>query len=81
WDTAVEKYADNLQPPMSLELGPYPMLPNAKDAGLLARPSMMFSIGRNTRHPEAAAKLVNFLLNDPQGIEALGLTRGIPMSQ
>ncbi|WP_202983418.1 ABC transporter substrate-binding protein [Vibrio furnissii] len=80
WDTAVEKYADNLQPPMSLELGPYPMSENAVEAGLLARPSMMLSIGRNTKNPDAAAKLVNFLLNDPVGIEALGLTRGIPMS-
>ncbi len=81
WDTAVPKYSDNLQPPMSLELGPYPMAPGAKDAGLLARPSMMFSIGRNTKHPDEAAKLVNFLLNDPDGVKALGLARGIPMSQ
>lgn len=81
WDTAVEKYANNLQPPMYLELGAYPMLPNATDTGLLARPSMMFSIGRNTKHPEKAAKLVNFLLNDPDGVEALGLVRGIPLSK
>ena len=80
WDTAIAKYSDNLQPPMSLELGPYPMTPGATQAGLLARPSMMFSIGRNTKHPEEAAKLVNFLLNDPDGIKALGLARGIPMS-
>lgn len=80
WDTAIEKYAANLKPPMALELAPYPMLPEATDSGLLARPSMMFSIGRNTKHPEEAAKLVNFLLNDPAGIKALGLTRGIPLS-
>ncbi len=81
WDTAVDKYAANLDPSMKLELGPYPMVAGAKDSGLLARPSMMLSMGRNTKHPEEAAKLVNFLLNDPDGIHALGLTRGIPMSQ
>jgi oligogalacturonide transport system substrate-binding protein len=77
----VDKYSDNLAPPMGLELGPYPMLPNATDAGLLAKPSMLFSIGRNTKHPEEAAKLINFLLNDPDGIKALGLARGIPLSK
>ncbi|MDB1125941.1 ABC transporter substrate-binding protein [Vibrio algarum] len=81
WDTAIAKYTANLQPPMALELGDYPMLPGATDSGLLARPSMMFSIGRNTEHPEEAAKLVNFLLNDPDGVAALGLVRGIPLSQ
>ncbi len=81
WDTAIAKYTANLDPSMNLELGPYPMAPGATDSGLLARPSMMFSIGRNTEHPEEAAKLVNFLLNDPDGIHALGLARGIPMSK
>jgi len=80
WDTSIAKYTANLKPPMVLELGPYPMEAGAKDSGLLARPSMMFSIGRNTKHPEAAAKLVNFLLNDPDGVQALGLARGIPLS-
>ncbi len=80
WDTAIEKYTDNLRPPMSMELGPYPMVDGATQAGLMARPSMMFSIGRNTKHPKEAAKLVNFLMNDPVGVQALGLTRGIPLS-
>jgi oligogalacturonide transport system substrate-binding protein len=81
WSTSVDKYSDNLAPPMGLELGPYPMLPNATDAGLLAKPSMLFSVGRNTKHPEEAAKLINFLLNDADGIKALGLARGIPLSK
>lgn len=80
WDTAIGKYSANLDPSMSLELGPYPMSPGATDSGLLARPSMMFSIGRNTEHPDEAAKLINFLLNDPDGVKALGLVRGIPLS-
>lgn len=81
WDTAVGKYSANLDPSMSLELGPYPMSANATDSGLLARPSMMFSIGRNTKHPEEAAKLISFLLNDADGVKALGLVRGIPLSE
>ncbi|MFV0574467.1 MAG: ABC transporter substrate-binding protein [Vibrio sp.] len=81
WDSAIAKYADNLKPPMKLELAPYPMTADATDSGLLSRPSMLFSIGRNTKHPEEAAKLVNFLMNDPDGVKALGLTRSIPLSK
>jgi len=80
WDTAIGKYAANLDPSMTLELAPYPMAPGATDSGLLARPSMMFSMGRNTKHPEEAAKLINFLLNDADGVKILGLSRGIPLS-
>ncbi|WNJ94357.1 ABC transporter substrate-binding protein [Vibrio ruber] len=80
WDTAIGKYAANLAPPMTLDLGPYPMLEGVTDSGLLARPSMMFSIGRNTKHPKEAALLVDFLLNDPAGVKAMGLARGIPIS-
>ncbi|WP_165313949.1 ABC transporter substrate-binding protein [Vibrio ziniensis] len=76
WDSAITKYTDNL----TLDLAPYPMAKGAKDAGLLSRPSMMFSVGRNSKHPAEAAKLINFLLNDTDGIKALGLTRGIPLS-
>jgi len=81
WNSSIKKYADNLAPPQSLDLGPYPMSPGATDSGLFARPSMMFSIGRNTKHPEEAAKLVNFLLNDSDGVMAMGLTRGVPLSK
>ena len=73
-------FAGSLRPPAHLEVGPYPMLPGATDAGIFFKPAMMFSIGKNSKHPELAAKLINFLLNDPQGIKAMGLQRGVPLS-
>ncbi|MGR7923099.1 ABC transporter substrate-binding protein [Zobellella denitrificans] len=81
WDSTITKYSDNLQPPMKLELGNYPMLDGATDAGLFYKPSLMFSIGRNSKHPEEAARLIDFLLNQPEGVEALGLSRGVPLSR
>ncbi len=80
WDTSIAKYEANLAPGLSLELAPYLMAPGATDSGLLTRPSMMFSMGRNTKHPEEAAKLVNFLMNEEAGVKTLGLARGIPLS-
>ena len=81
WNTAVTKYSDNLKPPAKLELGGYPMLPGATDAGLFMKPSMMLSIGKTTQHPQAAAKLINFLLNSKEGVTLLGLERGVPLSK
>ena len=73
-------FAGSLRSPARLVVGPYPMLPGATDAGIFFKPAMMFSIGKNSRHPELAAKLINFMLNDPQGVKAMGLQRGVPLS-
>ncbi len=81
WNSTITKYSDNLKPPAKLELGAYPMLPDAKDAGLFFKPAQMFSIGRSTKHPKEAAILMNFLLNSKEGVEALGLERGVPLSK
>ena len=80
WNTAAGKYNDNLQPPMSMEIGDYPMMPGSKDAGLFYKPSLMFSIGKNSKHPKEAAALINFLLNEKAGVELMGLARGVPLS-
>ncbi|EHD21674.1 MULTISPECIES: ABC transporter substrate-binding protein [Brenneria] len=81
WNSTITKYSDNLQPPAKLELGHYPMLPEAKDAGLFFKPAQMLSIGKSTRHPKESALLINFLLNSKEGAQALGLERGVPLSK
>jgi len=80
WNSAINKYNDNLKPPMSLELGFYPQMKGATDAGLFYKPAQMFSIGKNSDQPEVAAKLLNFILNEPAGYKAMGLARGVPLS-
>lgn len=42
--------------------------------------SMAFAISAKSEHPEAAAALMNYMLNDPEGIEIVGTERGIPCS-
>ncbi len=79
--TSEGTYADSLKPPSVLVLGPYPMIDGAKDSGLFFKPSQIFAIGKNSKNPEQAAKLINFMLNDPAGIKAMGLQRGIPLSK
>lgn len=80
WNSTINKYSDNLKPPAKLVLGEYPMLEGATDAGLFFKPAQMLSIGKSTKNPEAAAKLIHFLLNSKEGVETLGLERGLPLS-
>ncbi|MEV3936168.1 extracellular solute-binding protein [Glycomyces sp. NPDC049804] len=46
--------------------------------GLYLKPSMQFVIAAATEQAEASAKLVDFLLGDPEAIKILGTSRGIP---
>ena len=47
---------------------------------LYLKPSMLHAIAANTDQPEAAATLVNFLINSPQSGEIFGTNRGLPAS-
>ena len=48
---------------------------------LYLKPSMLHTIAANTEHPEAAATLVDFLVNSPQSGEIFGTNRGLPASE
>jgi len=80
WNSAIEKYTETLSGKQVVGLAPYPLREDAKDAGLLYRPSMMFAVNANSQRPEEAAKLIDFLLNDPDGVRLMGLKRGVPVS-
>ncbi|SFQ96245.1 MULTISPECIES: ABC transporter substrate-binding protein [unclassified Enterobacter] len=81
WNVLYPSQSITLKNPSDLVLGPYPMFPDARDAGQFQKTALMYSIGRNTRHPKEAALLMNFLVNDPAGILPGGLERGAPLSK
>ena len=70
-----------MTPPAKLVLGDYVMQPGTDESGVYFKTSQMFSIAKSTRHPKEAAILLNFLVSDPQSVEALGLERGIPLNK
>ncbi|WP_137131069.1 ABC transporter substrate-binding protein [Rhizobium sp. FY34] len=80
WDSTFSKYADPLKGQV---LQPVGMLKNAvaKTEGVYRKPSMVFSISKRSKNPKAAAQIVNCLLNEPEGITALGTSRGLPASK
>ncbi|MBE6062510.1 MAG: carbohydrate ABC transporter substrate-binding protein [Clostridium butyricum] len=63
-----------------LTVGPMPSSTGANPISFV-KPSMLFAISKNTDHPNEAALLMNFLLNNPDGVNALGLDRGVPCSK
>jgi multiple sugar transport system substrate-binding protein len=47
---------------------------------LYLKPSMLHAISAKTKHPEAAATLVDFLINSPESGKIFGTNRGLPAS-
>ncbi len=58
------------------------LFPQEKGAksGHYIKPSMLMSISARSRSQEDAAKVVNFMMNDPEGVKLLGIERGVPGS-
>ncbi len=80
WDNFGAGYLGNLgegYPELSL-LAPPITIEGTKD--LYLKPSMLHAIAANTDQPEAAATLVEFLINSPQSGEIFGTNRGLPAS-
>ncbi|NQX28046.1 extracellular solute-binding protein [Microbacteriaceae bacterium VKM Ac-2854] len=79
WDNFGAGYVGNLGEGSSVTLQEPPVTDEgAKD--LYLKPAMMHAISAKTDHPEAAATLVNFLVNDPKAGEIFGTSRGLPAS-
>lgn len=81
WDSLIGLRASTLKPSEQLVLGDFPTLPNAKDSGLFGRPTVMYAVGRSSEQTELAARLMNFLLCDPEAAKLLGRTRGLPSAR
>jgi len=81
WDSTIALRSSTLAPGEKLVLGNFPTLPSSQDSGLFGRPTVMYTIGRNSRQPELAARLMNYLLTDPEAARILGRTRGLPSAK
>ncbi|MFE5813923.1 ABC transporter substrate-binding protein [Streptomyces sp. NPDC056479] len=77
WDAPASGYLALI--PGGVALAP---MPTGEDGtpGQYFKPSMFLGVGADTGHPEEAARLVDFLINDPQAAKVLGATRGIPVN-
>ncbi len=61
-------------------IGDYLVEDNAKLFGWYAKPTSLYCISKDTENPEAAAKLLDYLLNSEEMASCQGLEKGIPLS-
>lgn len=52
-----------------------------KDSAITIAPTMMLGIPKACKHPEEAAKFINWFVNDPEAVEITGDTRGVPANE
>lgn len=80
WDSAASKFESALNEGQSFAVGNY--LTGFGDyKGGFTKVSLGFAISQTCDTPEAAAVLINFLLNEPEGARLMGSERGIPLSK
>lgn len=81
WDSTYFKISDPLGEDQELEYVDLLEQEGQKTPGIYRKASMVFSISKNSDNKEAAAEIVNCLLNEEEGVAALGSTRGVPASK
>lgn len=81
WDSAYFKVAAPLNNPDALVPVGLFKAEGASNDGIYRKASMVFAISKNSENPKAAAQIVNCMLNEPEGIEILGTSRGLPASK
>ncbi len=81
WDSTYFKYSDPMDKDQHLVPSKILKIDGAVTEGAYKKPSMVFAISKHSKNPKAAAQIINCLLNEPEGIEALGATRGVPSSK
>ncbi|WP_390407383.1 ABC transporter substrate-binding protein [Lacticaseibacillus jixiensis] len=81
WNGNLATYATNLkQVNDEIAIPSYPTVEGAKTDGVMKKPSMCFSISKHSdaKKQKAAAKLLNFLMNNKTGVKDMGMSRGMP---
>ncbi|MFF3494723.1 ABC transporter substrate-binding protein [Streptomyces sp. NPDC002795] len=76
YDSGVTSYATTYQ---GGTIGLAPLPTDSKTAsGMPALPPVYYGVSQHSSHKDAAALLMNFLVNDPEAGKVLGTTRGTP---
>ena len=80
WDSSAGKFKDALEEGNEMVVGNY-FEDMGEFHGGYAKVSLAFAISETCEHQKEAAMLINFLLNEDEGIKLMASERGIPLSQ
>ncbi|MET1076043.1 MAG: extracellular solute-binding protein [Umezawaea sp.] len=75
WDNFLDRYSKATK--TELKIAPSPS-DNPKALGQYIKPALLLSVSQKSEHPAAAAKLVSFMINDPEVGKIFGANRGLP---
>lgn len=75
WSNQVVALTKAAQRPLKLAPLPGPNI----DKGLYLKPALFFSIAKDTKHKEEAAKFIDFFINDLEANKILNGERGVPV--
>lgn len=64
-----------------LTLVGFPTMKDQKSNGAWTKPSMLYSIPTSSKHQKAAAKLINYLMNDAEANKIQKIENGVPVSE
>ena len=83
WDSSASKFQSALKgsvnkPGQEFVVGDFVKMGDYN--GGFTKISMAFAVAGNSKHPKEAAMLINFLLNDEEGVKICSTERGIPCS-
>lgn len=81
FDSAITYRLGSLNPDQKFVLGDFFMDADAKSSGRVGRPAMLFAIGKNSKNPQLAAKVIEFMLASEEGAKILRATRGAFLSK
>ena len=81
WDSSLHLTLATPKKEFSFVMGDFPTQPGAKTSGRIGRPAQVMVVSKNSKHPEVAAKFVNFLLTSPEAARILKVTRGVLLSK
>ncbi|MFS0777036.1 extracellular solute-binding protein [Neobacillus sp. 3P2-tot-E-2] len=76
WSNQFSAFAEAAQSSLSLNLPPE----QGKEKALFLRPSMFFSIPKNSKQKEEAAKFIDFFVNNVEANRLIKGDRGVPVS-
>lgn len=79
WDNFISGYSHDLGSE-NIQLLPMPTAADG-EKHMFFKPTMQLAMGGSTAHPEEAAALIDFLINDPEAGQIIGTDLGVPASQ
>lgn len=82
WVSDAGSYCDKLdEKGVKVSIGEYPKQPGCTLSGWYMKPATMYAISYETKNPEEAGRLLNYLLNSEEMAEQQKTEKGVPASR